>query len=300
MRIVNLGSINLDKSYKVAQFATAGKTIRSLGCVQSCGGKGLNQSVALARAGANVWHAGFIGADGESARELLSEAGVHLDNLKMTDGLTGHAMIQVDAQGQNCILVHGGANESVDHAFIDQVLTPLQPGDFLVLQNEVPCVDYAMEQAHTKQLTIFVNPSPIESDSDIRRLYLADYLILNEIEGKILSGASDPDKMLNLLHERYHANIVLTLGADGVCCLTESGAYTHAAYSVETVDTTAAGDTFTGYLIAMLAEKKPMDIALQTACAAAAICVSRRGAATAIPHAQEVLSFLQTIQGSHL
>ncbi|MEF9974555.1 MAG: ribokinase [Clostridia bacterium] len=298
MKILNIGSVNIDKNYHVEHFVSEGKTSKALSFHQSWGGKGLNQSIAMARAGATVWHAGFVGEDGVEIIELMRAEGICLDYLIRTQGPTGHAIIQVNREGQNCILIHGGSNDLVTHEFIDEVLTHFEKGDFLVLQNEVPNVDYAIVQAHRKGMHIFLNPSPIEHDDDISRIDAVDCIILNEIEGEILTGVRDSERMLEAMRDKYpDVDVVLTLGRQGVLYAGGEGKASHGCYDVPVVDTTAAGDTFAGYFIVSIGMGKSTAEALEDASIASNLCVSRLGAAVAIPRRHEINEFRQQEKG---
>lgn len=297
MRILNIGSINIDKSYDVEKFITAGKTSKALAYRQSFGGKGLNQSIALCRAGAEVWHAGAIGEDGEDIARLLQQEGIHSEYLQRVAGPTGHAIIQIDPSGQNCILIDGGANDSIGHHQVDEALRHFQAGDALVLQNEIPCLSYAIRQGRARGMRVFLNPSPIERESDIEAISEADFLILNEVEAQILTGESDSARMLDALVDKYgQTAIVLTLGKDGVLYADARERASHGCYDVPVVDTTAAGDTFAGYFIAAVCAGKSVEAALREASIASNICVSRPGAAAAIPYRREVDAFAQAAE----
>lgn len=289
MKILNIGSINLDKSYHVEQFVTAGKTSRALDYRVSFGGKGLNQSVAIARAGVTVWHAGVVGDDGAEITQFLRQEGVQLDCLATAEGATGHAIIQIDRTGQNCILICPGTNNMVSKALVDDALSKFERDDFLVLQNEVSNVDYAIHKAHEKGMKIFLNPSPIETSRDIPNIELVDYLILNEVEGRILTGEHTDQSMLAALHQSFpQTAIVLTLGEKGVLYQDGQQCLACDTYPTQVKDTTAAGDTFEGYFIASLYEGLTVEQALKRASKASSICISRQGAALSIPCRKEV------------
>lgn len=145
--ILSYGSLNLDLVYQVPHFVQAGETLSSTSRTVHCGGKGLNQSIAAARAGGTVSHAGKIGGDGTVLTDILRESGVDTDFVTVGDGPSGHAVIQVDPSGQNCILLFGGCNQEITHAEIDRVLAHFQAGDYLILQNEINGLDHLMTQA---------------------------------------------------------------------------------------------------------------------------------------------------------
>lgn len=289
MKILNIGAVHLDKNYHVEQFITAGKTSRVLDYRVSLGGKGLNQSVAIARAGAPVWHAGVVGNDGAEITQFMRNEGIRLDYLAAAEGATGHAIIQIDRAGQNCILICPGTDNMVSKSLVDDTLRKFERDDFLVLQNEISNVDYAIRKAHEKGMKIFLNPSPIETPHDIPNMELVDYLILNEVEGYILTGEHIGPSILAALHQSYpRSAIVLTLGEKGVLYQDNQQRLACDAYPTQVKDTTAAGDTFEGYFIASLYEGLTVEQALKRASKASSICISRQGAALSIPYRKEV------------
>jgi ribokinase len=289
-RILNMGSINIDYVYAVPHFVQAGETLASTARQIFPGGKGLNQSVALARAGTSVFHAGMIGNEGLSLVNTLQEAGVDTSMVKQCDVPTGHTVIQVNPEGENCILLFPGANTELDEAFADKALSSFAENDILVLQNEVSSVAYAMKKAKAKGMRIALNPSPFGPEIEKYPLDLADWFLLNEIEGQALTGKSEPVDILKTMSERYPAAItVLTLGEDGVLCYAGGNVLSHKSYKVPIVDTTAAGDTFTGYFIGAIAKGESIKEALRLASVGASISVSRQGASVSIPCWKEVL-----------
>lgn len=289
MKIVNYGSLNIDFVYAVEHIVLPGETLQSAGLEVYCGGKGLNQSVALARAGAAVSHAGMAGADGGMLLDLLRDNGVDVSLVRTVPVRTGNAMIQVDAAGQNSIVLFGGANLENRKEFVDAALDCFEPGDMLLLQNEINLNGYIIERAAAKGLRIVLNPSPFNAalgDCDLARVSL---FILNEVEGEQITGKSEPDAILQRMRALYPAaSVVLTLGERGVAYCGDEGEFFHAAYVVEAVDTTGAGDTFTGYFLAAVMEGQSVEDALRLASLASSLAVSRPGAAPSIPQRREV------------
>ncbi len=295
MKILNFGSLNLDYVYSVDHFVAEGETLASTVRNTFCGGKGLNQSVALARAGADVYHAGCIGPEGDMLTDMLEDAGVNTAYTKTVEAPTGHAIIQVDPSGRNCILLFGGANRCIDPAFVGEVLSDFDAGDWLVLQNEISSLPYLIETAKTKGMTVVLNPSPFDLSLVAAGLDQVDYVLLNETEGKQLTGYDAPENILGAIRATYPAlKVVLTLGKDG--CVYDDGTQriSHGIYAVTPVDTTAAGDTFTGFFIGAISEGADPAEAIRRASAASAIAVSRPGAAPSVPTADEVDEFLKT------
>lgn len=295
MKIINFGSLNIDKVYAVDHIAAPGETVSATGLTLNAGGKGLNQSIAAARAGAQVLHAGAIGPDGAFLEQLLKDNGVDTSPLLHVEGESGHAVIQVDAAGQNSIVVFGGANHALTEDYVHQVLDQAQPGDIVLLQNEINVVEPVLRTALLKGLTVCFNPSPIPTEP--LPYNLVDIFLVNETEAAALAdlpAGSEPEAILDNLGWAYpRSTIVLTLGEKGVLCRSDGGNNVQKAFPVSAVDTTAAGDTFTGYFLAGLCQGKDLTLCLKEAAAAAALAVSRPGAAPSIPAREEVEEFLK-------
>lgn len=289
MKILNFGSCNIDLVYSLDHIVKEGETISADTMRTFVGGKGLNQSVALAKANADVYHAGCIGADGEQLKAFMVKAGVDVTHLKTVNEGTGHAIIQVDKNGENSIVLFSGANHGITTEHIDEVLSHFGEGDFLVLQNEINNLPYIVSRAAEKKMKIVLNPAPFTES--IRELPLnALYcLIVNEVEAAALSGCDDTDGFAAFLKEKYpQLRVVVTLGKRGSMYLCDDVKIRQPAFAAEVVDTTAAGDTFVGYFVAELSREKAIAEALRTASMASAITVSRAGAAPSIPPLEEV------------
>lgn len=294
MRALNFGSLNIDYVYSVAHTVKPGETLSAGSCSSFCGGKGLNQSVALARAGAEVFHAGSIGSDGEMLREKLDEFGVNTDFISVTTGQSGHAIIQVSDDGQNAILVYGGANKTITEKQIDDVLASFNAGDFLFLQNEINSVEYLIRKAKSMGLTTVFNPSPFTPEILSLPLGSLSFIVVNETEANELTGKTSANDIISAFSEKYPGvNVLLTLGEDGSVCSFNGEVRRQPAFRVKAVDTTAAGDTFTGFFFAFL-DRVGVREALRVASAASALAVSRAGASDSVPTVDEVMSFLST------
>lgn len=292
MKVLNFGSLNLDYTYAVDHMVAAGETLASARMNIFCGGKGLNQSLALAKAGVPVYHAGQIGEDGEILLETCKNGGVNAEFIKKIQGKTGHAIIQVDKSGQNCILLYGGANRSITRAYVDEVLGHFESGDILLLQNEINELDYIIDSAFEKGMTIILNPSPYDGVLWSCDFHKISMFLMNEIEGGQVTGETEPDAILKKLKEMYpETKVVLTLGSDGSVYQYKEEQCWQGIYKVNVLDTTAAGDTFTGYFIASIIEGMPVAEGLALAAKASAIAVSREGATTSIPLREEVEKF---------
>lgn len=297
MKILNFGSCNIDYVYSVDHIVIPGETEASAMLEQFPGGKGLNQSIAAARAGATVYHAGAIGADGELLRRVLADNGVDTRFLRTSEDRTGHAIIQLSKEGQNSILLYRGANGSMTHAYVDEVLSHFDAGDVLVMQNEINLVPYIMERAAARGMRILFNPAPFSADLATLDYSKVTYLVLNEIEACGLGGAPTPNESLQRIRAAYPTTaVVMTLGGDGCVYADATQSFSHPAYCVPVVDTTAAGDTFIGYFLAALVHGEAPKMAVKKASAASAISVSRKGAATSIPTAKELAKALHTLQ----
>ena len=291
MRVLNFGSVNIDYTYRVPHFVRPGETLSASGVTKNAGGKGFNQSIALAKAGCDVYHAGHIGTDGMFLKELLAENGVSADLLTIGETGTGNAIIQVDDSGANCIILYGGANQTMDTDFIRDVISGFDPGDLIVLQNEINCMDEILKAAHDAGLTIALNPAPMNDRISRDAMALADWLILNETEAGDLTGKEDWEEQLTELESLFpHTSFLLTLGTNGSVCLQNGAVCKMGACKVDAVDTTAAGDTFLGYFLACITSGKDAETALLTATRASAIAVTRPGAAQSVPTLEEVLS----------
>ncbi len=290
MKILNFGSLNIDLFYQVERFASSGETINSNSYQKNIGGKGLNQSVALARAGAQVYHAGNVGEDGKFLVDFLQTAGVNTDRIATAHLPSGNAVIQIDRQGQNCILLYGGANRCVTEEQIDEVLSHFEAGDLLILQNEVNLVASMITKAHQKGMQVVLNPSPVEG-CEILPLELVDYLIMNEHESAWLAGETHQEAIMETLLTRYpNTKFVMTLGGDGSVYFDANTRCTQGTYPAEIVDTTGAGDTFTGFFFAAIAKGESVEKAMELAAKAASVTITRQGAAPSIPTLDDVLS----------
>ncbi len=295
MRILNFGSLNLDHVYGVEHFVRPGETLAVQSYRQFCGGKGANQSIALARAGAHVMHAGRIGTDGLILRQNLEKNGVDCSLLITGNEPTGHAVIQVSATGENCILVCGGANTCITQEQIRDTFRDMTADDILVLQNEINAMAEIITAASEKGMKIFFNPAPMNSAVLRMPLDKISTFIVNETEGAELAelpAETPPEEIIRVLNERYpHAAILLTLGARGAVYSDRKNSrliHVPACPVKHVADTTAAGDTFMGYFTAGTAQGRSLEDTLNRASRAAAICVSRPGAADSIPRTDEL------------
>ena len=289
MKILNIGSMNLDMVYQMDHIVQPGETEASYGMNVFLGGKGINQSVAAAQAGATVFHGGMIGEDGQPFLDACVKYNVDARYIRQVEGKSGHAIIQIDKNAQNCILLFGGANQMLTEAYVDEVLEGFAAGDILLLQNEVNMLPYIVDKAHAKGMQIALNPSPFNEKLKEVDMGKISIFLLNEVEGFQVTGVTDPDAIIAKLLELYpHAKIVLTLGKDGAVYADKDQKVFQPIFKVKAVDTTAAGDTFTGYFLACLCEGLPMEEVLKRSAKASSIAVSRPGAVPSIPCRAEV------------
>ena len=293
MTIYNFGSINLDHLYQLDHFVRPGETMASESYQCLLGGKGANQSVALAQAGANIKHVGAIHSVDTMILNQLKELNVDVSLIDTLDTPTGHAIIQLTKAAENSIILYPGANHCLSKARVDEILSAAQQGDWVLLQNETNLVDYIIKAAHDKGLQVAFNPAPMDAELTKALLPYVNLLIVNEVEAMDLVAVDTVEAAAQVLPERYPALAVLmTLGADGVRYFDAEQNLHVPAFKVEAVDTTAAGDTFIGYTLSAMLTGTAIDQAMRRGCAASAICVTRLGAMTAIPSQQEVEQFL--------
>jgi len=283
--IWNLGSINADNFYHLPHLPGPGETLAATEFSQGLGGKGANMSVAAARAAGRVMHIGAVGMDGTWAIERLLEYGVDTPHVTVTDMPTGHANISVDANGENSIVLFGGANQVLTEQMIGAALTEASPRDILLMQNETNGQEYAAETAKTLGLRVVYAAAPFDADAVAAVIEEVDLLILNAVEAEQLKYATGQD-----LDDLPVDDIIVTVGADGCNWVSNKGkkVESFAAYPVDAVDTTGAGDTFTGYLVAGLDRGMDMPDAIDLAMQAAALMVTRHGTADAIPDLKDI------------
>lgn len=298
MKVLCFGSLNIDYTYKVPHFVKKGETLASERLQVFGGGKGLNQSVALAKAGTEVYHAGSIGQDGMFLLDMLKDAGANTDFVKILDTVrTGNAIIQNDKSGDNCIILYGGANQAITREQVNEVMSHFESGDYLVLQNEINELGYIVEKAHEKGMIIVLNPSPMNEKILALPLDVINYFILNEVEAAQILGKEDKGEESweqiadDLLKKFPQATIVLTMGSEGSVFKNQKETVCQSIYKVQAVDTTAAGDTFSGYFIGGILGGLSAKEAMDQASKASAIAVTRKGAAPSIPVLAEVQNY---------
>jgi len=292
MAIINIGSINIDHSYRVERFVQPGETLTCRHYARGLGGKGMNQSIALRRAGAEVCHLGAIGHNDAWVRAAIAETGVSLDALVASSTMeTGHAIIEVDAVGENCILLHSGANHALTAAHVSAALAQHPRHSWVLTQNETSVVADAIQLACAAGRKVAFNPAPC--DPSLARLPLERLalLLVNEVEAQQLSSQAGVGDAFAALRQRCPETlVVMTLGVDGLWAALGEEEWRLPAQATHVVDTTGAGDAVTGYLLAGLDGGMDTLAALDLALKAAAITVSRHGASASIPHRSELPS----------
>ena len=294
MKFLNYGSVNIDLVFTVDHMVQPGETLSSSSFFRSAGGKGANQSAALAKAGADVTHAGKIGSDGQFLVDLLTDYGVDTSLIRLYEGATGQALIQLDKHKQNAIVLYGGGNLQIRREEIDESLALFDAGDMLVLQNEIVHTSYLIEEAKKRGMQICLNTAPFDEKILSFPLHLIDILVVNEIEGAALANTAEGasfTEVLDALVKGYPASeIVLTVGKGGAYYGYKEVRLHEPIYDLPVVDTTAAGDTFIGYFLTSRSIGHDNQSALRYACKASGLAVSRLGAMGSIPLASEVFN----------
>ncbi len=287
MAIYNLGSVNIDHVYRVPHLPEPGETLASTSFSSGLGGKGANQSIAVARAGGQVFHIGAIGVDGGWLADQMADAGVDTRYLSVIDVPTGHAIINVDDAAENVIVLFTGANRALTDTMVNEALSDAGAGDWLLLQNETNLGVYAAKAAKAKGMRVAYAAAPFDAEAAAAMLPVTDLLAVNDIEAAQLSealGVSAADLPV--------AQVLITRGAEGASLRSGDEEISVDAFKVDPVDTTGAGDTFLGYFLAALDLGRSAKDALTFASGASALQVTKMGAAVAIPMADEVEAFL--------
>lgn len=294
MKILNIGSLNIDFVYELDHFVLPKETISANKQNIYPGGKGLNQSVALSKAGADVYHCGIVGKDGKLLKDTLEKNNVNLTYLKEVDNVCGHAIIQIEEKtGQNSIIIYHGSNYDYDINFINEVIKNFD-GKYLLLQNEINMLKETIEIAKKSNLKIFLNAAP--ADHKILKIDLnkIDFLIVNEVEAEYITKQSQPQKIIESLRKKYpNLSLILTLGKQGSIYADKNICLKANALKLKALDTTAAGDCFSGYFIASYMKDKDIKKALKIATYASGMSVLKKGASTSIPTYDEVIENLK-------
>ncbi len=284
MKILNFGSINKDYVYSVNEFVNPGETIKTNDFKEFLGGKGLNQSVAVSRSGSNIYHAGCINKNDKKIKKQLNEWRVDTSNIYYVDEPTGHAIIQVNTNGENSILIHGGSNLEITSKQIDQTISKFREDDILIIQNEINRIPEIIDRAYSQRMKIIFNPAPYSKEVLDYPLKKVNTLIYNEVEGKSLSGKSTIEEIKRELLEKFpEIKHIITLGDKGSIYFDNKDEIIVDAIKANTIDSTAAGDTYIGYYVSSISNKMIVKDSMIRASKASAITTEKLGGATSIP-----------------
>ena len=300
-QLINIGSLCIDYVYSVTEIAKVGETVASQSMSVFPGGKGLNQSIAAAKAGINVMHFGAVGTDGSELVEFMQAAGVGVSNIVSLPGRTGHAVIQINSQGENSIVIAGGTNREIPKKIISNAVALAKGGGWILMQNETNDVGEIIQLASAAGCKVALNLAPVDAHAQSYNYALVDLLVVNELEAMAVSGrASVSEAFAHLITTYPDMNLVLTQGKDGLRYYQTHGGISGelGAFEVNVVDETAAGDTFVGYLLAGLVRGDSLRDVLMEASAAGALATTRAGAAPAIPELEEVRALMKVQSSS--
>lgn len=293
MAVINFGSINVDHVYQVDHFVQPGETLASSDYQRLLGGKGANQSIALARAGSDVWHVGKVNEADAIFKQTMIRENINCKHVSCTETASGHAIIQVTPSGENAIVLFGGANHELTEKDIMHALDAAKSSDWVLTQNETSGIAQVLLQAKEKGLKVAFNPAPMTESVKHLPHQCIDLLIVNEVEAEEISGHENLDKIEAYFRQEWpHAEVLITLGKAGVRMLKKDKTIDVPAFEVTAVDTTAAGDTFIGFFLSAYSDHSDSKTALLRACAASALAVTKAGAAQSIPTKEEVNRFL--------
>lgn len=300
-KVMVVGSLNMDLVASVERLPDKGETLFGSHFATFPGGKGANQAAAAGRLGASVFLTGCVGGDsfGSQLLDSMRESLVQTKYIQTGSATTGTALITVDSQGSNTIVVIGGANEECSTAQVDRALADVGEPGVLLVQNEVPAatVEHAIRTAKEKHWTVLYNPAPVRS-FPLELLKSVDVIMPNETEAALLTGlptgtveeaAAAADKLL----ERGASHVIITLGDKGALYKNKNETEHIKPYKVKAVDTTAAGDAYAGGLAAAMAEGKTLKESMQFAAAVAALSVTKAGAQPSLPRREEVETFIK-------
>ena len=284
MKILNFGSINKDYVYSVNEFVSPGETIKTYEFKEFLGGKGLNQSVAVSRSGSKIYHAGCINKNDENIKKQLNKWKVDTSNIYYVDEPTGHAIIQVNTCGENSIIIHGGANLKITSKQIDQTISKFRRDDIIIIQNEINRIPEIIDRAYYQRMKIIFNPAPFSEEVLNYPLKKVNTLIYNELEGKGLSGKNTIKEIRSELSEKFpEIKHIITLGDRGSIYFDNENKIIVDAIKVDTIDSTAAGDTYIGYYVSSMSNKMTVKDSMLRASKAAGISTKKLGGAISIP-----------------
>lgn len=298
MGIVVVGSINVDISVSVERHPQPGETLMGVGHPPAAGGKGANQAVAAALLGAEVTLVGAVGNDAHSdtALRFIRNSGINTDHIEQVNDITGMALITVSETGENTIVVVPGANAHVGDAFVDKQASAIATGDLVLLQGEIPAAGFKQAIRHARGRVV-VNLAPVIA-VDTEALLEADPLVVNEHEAQLVldmyghSPLNSATETVRTLRQLGFASVVLTLGTNGSVVADTTGTHHIGIASIDVVDTTGAGDAYTGALCHRLLQGDSLIDAASYASRVAAFAVTGHGAQSSYPDSDEVLPAL--------
>lgn len=298
IKIFNLGSINIDHIYRVEHFVQPGETLASTSYDKVLGGKGANQSIALVQALGNhvdqVIHIGALHLHDENMLTIMQQNHVNLTHVTRLESPSGHAIIQVNQQAENAILLFAGANHQVSPEQWQLAFAQKTPGSWALCQNETAGISEFMHAAKAQGLKLAFNPAPCTAAVLDYPLHLLDLLVVNEIEAQQLTATQTISAAQIALAERLpNTHVIITKGTAGAQYQYANTVINVPAYQVNAIDTTAAGDTYIGYFLAHFAQGYDIQKAMQIAAAASALAVTQAGAAPSIPNLNAVHQFIQ-------
>lgn len=295
MEILVIGSINIDYVSTVEKLPKKGETLHANSFEDSAGGKGANQAVGARRLGANVSMIGAVGKDaiGSRLKDSLAKEGIDVSRINTVDVPTGNAIITVDKNGDNTIVVYSGANFEIDNKWIEDSEELIKKSDIVVLQLEIPmdAVVYSAKVAKKYNKRVILNPAPAKELPQEIYQYI-DYITPNETELQELTSIENIELGVKELLGRGAKNVIVTLGEKGCYYLGEEGTHVVDSFKINAVDTTAAGDSFNGALAVALCQNKDIKDALRYANAVGALTATKKGAQTSLPYGKEVEKFV--------
>ncbi|MDI9518406.1 MAG: ribokinase, partial [Bacillota bacterium] len=291
--VLVIGSSNVDLSATVANLPKKGETLMGKSFSTSFGGKGANQAVACGKLGADVTFLSCVGNDdyGKNIIKYLSSVNVKTDLIKVSDNLpTGTALITIDDNGQNTIVVISGANAECDVEYLKANEEEFKKCEYVLLQMEIPldAIEYAIECAHKYNKKIILNPAPADPNISVEALKKVDYLTPNETEVEIMAKTKGFKESCDALLELGINNLIVTLGDKGAAIINKETNEIVEGFKVEAIDTVGAGDCFNGAFVTALSKGKNEAEAIKFANKASSIAVTRKGAQEAIPTIEEM------------
>lgn len=305
-KILVIGSLNIDFVVDVENIPKPGETILATNVTYIPGGKGANQSYAVGKLGGLVSMIGVVGKDqyGEILLNNLTSVNVNIDHIQKSEGKqTGIALINVDKNGENSIVVVPGANSELSKQSIDENVSLIEQSDIIVMQLEVPIdtITYVAKLAKQKGKMIVLDPAPAKRDLPDELFACVDIIKPNETELEVLSGMKiNSEEQIknaaNILLEKGVKVVIATLGEKGSMLVTKEGVKAFDALDVEAIDTTAAGDSFTAGFVVSLANGKTIEEAIKFGHIVSSVVVTKKGAQSSIPSMEEIQDFMRQYQ----